>query len=256
LGEALEVLQGAGSFAVLCGAGLSAESGIPTFRGPEGWWKNHRPEELATPEAFRRQPALVWEWYRMRIELVLAHRPNEAHLALARLGRRFPVRLLTQNVDGYHRRAEDLLDDHGTPSQRRAEILELHGCLLRAHCEDCGAERSATQLNPAQDVPGCSCGGRFRPSVVWFGESLDGEILQRSAEAVHSSDAVLSVGTSAVVWPAAGLIEQALRAGRPVLEINPRETPFSSLVSARLPGKAAEVLPPLVEELCSGPENP
>ncbi len=229
-------LAQAGRVAALCGAGISAESGVPTFRGRGGLWENHRPEDLATPQAFSRDPALVWRWYHWRRELISRCQPNPAHLALAelerRLGRGFT--LVTQNVDGLHALAGS------------REVLEIHGSLWRVRCLGCGREREERRLDlPAP--PLCpDCGGLLRPGVVWFGESLDGVLLERAWRAAQACEAMLVIGTSAVVQPAASLALVAKQAGAYVIEVNLAATPHSGQVDVSLLGRAGDILPQLV----------
>jgi NAD-dependent deacetylase len=220
---------------VLTGAGVSAESGVPTFRGPGGLWESHRPEDLATPEAFARDPALVWRWYHWRRGLIAKCRPNPAHLALAALERRVPgLTLITQNVDGLHR-----LAGSGDP-------LEIHGNLWFVRCLGCGARSEERRLDlPAP--PSCpGCGGMLRPDVVWFGENLDQALLERAWDAAQRAEVMLVAGTSAVVQPAASLAGAAKDAGAYVIEVNLEPTPNSGRVDASFLGKAGEVLPDLV----------
>ncbi|MFN2239308.1 MAG: NAD-dependent deacetylase [Thermoanaerobaculia bacterium] len=225
----------------LTGAGISAESGIPTFRGPGGLWENHRPEELATPGAFARDPLLVWRWYEWRRDLVRRVSPNAAHEALARLERtlagRGELTLVTQNVDGLHRRA-------GSRS-----ILELHGNLFRVRCPGEGTVEE--RMDPLGELPPmCSCGSMLRPDVVWFGEMLPPGILEAAMAAVRSADLLLVIGTSGVVHPAAGLVS-LLEVGE-AIEINPDETPISELARFSIRGAATEVVPLIVEAIEGG----
>jgi NAD-dependent deacetylase len=227
--------------AALTGAGISAESGIPTFRGPGGLWENHRPEELATPGAFARDPLLVWRWYEWRRDLVRRASPNAAHEALAKLERtlagRGEMTLVTQNVDGLHRRA-------GSHS-----ILELHGNIFRVRCSREGTTEE--RLDPLGELPPrCGCGSMLRPDVVWFGEMLPPGILESAAAAVRRADLLLVIGTSGVVHPAAGLVS-LLEAGE-AIEINPDETPISELARFSIRGAASEVLPLVVEAIEGG----
>lgn len=228
------------------GAGVSQESGLATFRGQGGLWGNVRPEDLATPEAFARDPELVWRWYGSRYERVAAAAPNPAHLALARWEELFPSFLLvTQNVDGLHRRAGS------------RDPLELHGTITRARCERCATGRDMAEAIAASPdrPPICRCGGRFRPAVVWFGEALPADLLRRAAEAAAACDLFVSIGTSALVYPAAGLLELAHRGGACVVEVNPEPTPMSRLADARLAAPAGVALPALTEaiERCRPP---
>lgn len=226
---------------VLTGAGISAESGVPTFRGSGGLWEGQRAEELASPEGFRADPARVWRWYRWRRSVVSGVEPNAGHRALVALERAAPALCLaTQNVDGLHGRA----------GSRR--LLELHGNIHRSKCsERCG--RSDPEPS-RQEIPLCGCGAMMRPDVVWFGESLPERAIQQAFEEASHCDACLVVGTSGVVYPAAALPEQARRAGAIVAEINPDETPMSTLCHLVLRGPAGEVLPALLRLLGLDPE--
>ena len=229
LGEARRVVA-------LTGAGVSQESGVPTFRGPGGLWRNFRPEDLATPQAFARDPRLVWEWYDWRRGLIAKARPNPAHLALAALEERVPdFTLITQNVDGLHRRA----------GSRR--LLEVHGSLWEVRCTACGRSFEDRQV-PLPILPQCDvCGGLLRPGVVWLGESLDPRVLDAAYQALGQAQLVLSVGTSAVVQPAASFGLMAQRAGAKLAEINPDPTFLTPACDFVLMGRAGEVLPRLVE---------
>ncbi|MCB2187225.1 MAG: NAD-dependent deacylase [Deltaproteobacteria bacterium] len=237
LAEARRLLAQAASLCVLTGAGISAESGVPTFRGPGGLWENHRPEDLATPGAFRRDPALVWRWYAWRRGLIAACRPNPGHTALVRLEERLPsFTLITQNVDGLHALA----------GSRR--LLELHGNLWRTRCTACGleAEDRRPELPP---LPACpACGGLLRPAVVWFGESLDPTGLDAAWRAAREGAVMLTVGTSAMVEPAASLVRVAREAGARVIQVNLEATAHTPLADYSLLGPAGQVLPRLVEE--------
>lgn len=232
--EAAARLREAHRVLVLTGAGVSAESGVPTFRGPEGLWRSFRPEDLATPEAFARDPRLVWEWYAWRREKIAACTPNAAHRALVALEARAPQFLLaTQNVDGLHALA----------GSRR--LVELHGSLWRVRCTGCGqAAARRDDLGPLP--PSCSCGSALRPDVVWFGETLPPEALQRAFDAAREAEVVLVVGTSSLVHPAAAIPEAALFAGAYVVEVNPEPTPLSGRATLSLRGRAAELVPWLV----------
>ncbi len=229
-----ELLTRARRVVAMTGAGISAESGVPTFRGPDGLWRSHRPEDLATPEAFARDPLLVWQWYDWRRGLVAATRPNPGHAALVRLEQRCASFLLvTQNVDGLHAVAGS------------RNVLHLHGDLWTLRCTRCGAERvDRTTPLPALP-PRCACGGLERPGVVWFGEALPAGAMERAADAIAEADAVLIVGTSGVVYPAAGLAHVAFHRDIPVIEVNPDETGHTHRVIA-VRAKAGEALPALV----------
>jgi NAD-dependent protein deacetylase/lipoamidase len=225
---------------VFSGAGVSRESGLDTFRGAGGLWERMRPEELATPEAFRADPGKVWRWYAWRYGKVAQASPNPAHYAVARLEAVFPFYMVvTQNVDGLHQRAGS------------RNLLELHGTVARAFCERCRRSRDMGEAlaESAEVPPVCACGGRFRPAVVWFGEALPGEVLARAHEEATLCDLFLSVGTSSTVYPAAGLIELAHQAGACLIEVNPEPTPFSALMDLRLAAPAGEALPALAEAL-------
>lgn len=233
--QAREWLRAASSVAVLTGAGISAESGIPTFRGAGGLWRQFRPEELATPEAFARDPRLVWEWYDWRRALIAAAAPNAGHLALARLEpRKQEFHLITQNVDGLHDRA----------GSRR--IHKLHGDIWTVRCVGCGREQRDERVPLPELPPRCNCGALLRPGVVWFGETLPPEVWEAADEAAQSAEVFLVVGTSAVVYPAARLIPTAKAVGAKVIEVNLEETPFSAQVDFSLRGRAGELLPQLL----------
>ena len=220
---------------VLTGAGVSAASGIPTFRGPDGLWKRHRPEELATPEAFARDPALVWEWYAWRRELVAACRPNRAHEVLADWSRRdAPFTLITQNVDGLHERV-------GT-----RDVVRFHGSIWELRCWIGCAEASERWWDdrvPLPDVPPrCPrCDQLARPGVVWFGEAIEPDVITRSLRAA-SCGLFFTIGTSALVHPAAGLVQEARRQGAFTVEINLEPTQTTAMVDVALQGPADEIL--------------
>jgi NAD-dependent deacetylase len=225
--------------AVLTGAGISAPSGIPTFRDAlTGLWAKFKPEELSNPQAYQRDPELVWEWFRWRYELCSEAKPNPAHDALVRLEQRVPeFALFTQNVDDLHCQAG---------SKR---LVELHGNIARARCETCEHKE---RLPPAADFkppPICErCGSRMRPDIVWFGEFLNPDDLDFAARAFSNCDLALVIGTSGVVEPAASLPHLASSHGAFVIEINPTETPISSLVDAALLMGAVEGLEAIMPE--------
>jgi NAD-dependent deacetylase len=238
--RAAQHLREARHVCVLTGAGISAESGIPTFRdAQEGLWAQYSPLDLATPEGFERDPELVWRWYEWRREMIRAARPNAGHVALARLAGRVPrLTLVTQNVDGLHQRA-------GSPS-----VIEYHGNILRDRCtvEHVVATRAAA--SPASPLPRCaSCGGLLRPDVVWFGEMIPADAMLQADAAAADCDAFLSVGTSSLVYPAAGLAESALRRGVPVIEVNPNPTDLSAHALLVLRGAAGSILPALCDAM-------
>jgi NAD-dependent deacetylase len=234
----VDALRNARSVAVLTGAGVSAESGVPTFRDAlTGLWAKYDPRELATPEAFARNPKLVWDWYAARRAMVADVEPNPAHYAVAELERRVPDFLLaTQNVDGLHQRAGS------------AKMVELHGNITRVKCSACGAFADTWGTSAPGEPPRCEkCNAYLRPDVVWFYELLP-EAAQRAAEdAARRCDVLLVVGTSAEVYPAAELPEHALRHGARVVEVNPHATPLSARASDVLRGPAGVVLPALVQ---------
>src|SRR3954467_2737442 len=211
-------LRSASSIAVLTGAGISAESGIPTFRGPGGLWREYRPEDLATPQAFARDPKLVWEWYDWRRGIIAKAVPNAAHHALVKLEIRIPrFTLITQNVDGLH----DLAGN--------GKILKLHGDIWRMRCTECGANFPNRRVPLPKIPPHCACGGLARPGVVWFGEPLPEGMMREAEHAVGAAEVLLVIGTSAVVYPAASLIPYAKQAGAKVIEINPEPTAATAI---------------------------
>jgi len=253
---ARERIWAARRIVVFTGAGVSAESGVPTFRGEEGLWKRWKPEELATRRAFDRDPVLVWEWYAWRRRMIAECAPNAAHRALASFqieNRRLVV--VTQNVDGLHHRA---LEAHSDPPGRPDDepVLELHGSVFRVRCTRCdhrAAHRGALDVTSAECLPRCpSCEGLLRPDVVWFGEALDEGTLDGAFRAAREADVCLVVGTSAIVHPAASLPLATLGAGGVVIEVNLTETPLSSHAIASVRGAAGRVLPILLE----GPAGP
>ena len=240
--ELVERLRSASTVVVLTGAGVSAESGVPTFRDAQtGLWAQYDPAQLATPEAFARDPELVWRWYLWRRELVAGAEPNPGHRALAELQDRVPSLLLvTQNVDSLHQRAGS------------RDVVELHGNLTRTRCASCSTVHEA-EVGLDDGVPRCSsCDGLLRPDVVWFGEMLPLQALERAATASRGCDLFLTVGTSALVYPAAGLPYEALTGGAVVVEVNPAPTPFSDRAHHSLRGPSGTALPALVEAAWPG----
>ncbi|MFQ5938360.1 MAG: NAD-dependent deacylase [Acidiferrobacterales bacterium] len=225
---------------VLTGAGISAESGVPLFRGAGGLWQKHRPEDLATPQAFARNPQLVWEWYDWRRARVAEAKPNPGHYALAGLEQRVPdFTLITQNVDGLHDRAGS------------RNILKLHGDIWQLRCTYCGEESDNVEVPLAELPPYCSCGSLLRPAVVWFGESLSSSVLQSAADAATRAQVFLVIGTSALVQPAASLPLMAKQNDTRLIEINPQATPLSAHADINLVGPAGELLPELMAALGS-----
>jgi NAD-dependent deacetylase len=231
---------------VLTGAGVSAESGVPTFRASDGLWEGHRIEDVATPTGWDRDPKLVWAFYNARRANVRAVTPNPGHHALAQLEDRWGNRftLVTQNVDGLHRAAGS------------RNVLEIHGSLHRTRCTGCG-EVQDRGLVPLPDLPGCHCGGLLRPDIVWFHENLPVDVWEAAQLAAHECGVLLVVGTSAVVHPAASLIPIAkrrstwdhIRRGATVIEVNLTPTEASALADIGLYGPSGQVLPQLVERL-------
>ncbi len=220
---------------VLTGAGVSAESGVPTFRGADGLWRQFRAEDLATPEAFHRDPKLVWEWYDWRRQLIAGCEPNPAHNAIALLEQRCEEFLLiTQNVDGLHARA----------GSRR--MVEVHGNLWRVRCVQDDTTTDNLEVPLLSIPPRCECGALLRPDVVWFGEELPVTALQQAFEAAESCEVFLVVGTSAVVQPAASLPAVAKRRGAYVVEVNYEPTPLTAVADETRHGKAGEILPRLL----------
>ncbi|MBT8087969.1 MAG: NAD-dependent deacylase [Gammaproteobacteria bacterium] len=229
-------LRDARHVCVLTGAGASAESGVPTFRdAQDGLWARYSPQQLATPEAFNADPALIWRWYRWRRELVAAAEPNPGHYALAELAQRLPrLTLITQNVDNLHQRAGS------------QDVIEFHGNLF---VDRCHKEGSIAVGDHTEDVPTCpKCGGYLRPGVVWFGEAIPDRALDESCRAAADCDVFLSVGTSSEVYPAAGLAELAAGNSALLVEINPQPT-GSSLFDICIAAKSGIILPKLLELL-------
>ncbi len=235
--QLVEDLREAQTVVALTGSGISAESGVPTFRDAQtGLWARYDPQQLATPEAFMRDPDLVWRWYGWRRGLVGRAEPNPGHYALVELERKVPnFALATQNVDGLHRRAGS------------ENVLELHGNILRTICS---VERVEVEPPDGEALPLCpNCGAPLRPDVVWFGEMLPEGIMEAVVEMARNCDVFLSVGTSSLVYPAASLPYEALSVGATVVEINPEETPLTARADYTLPGRAGEVLPALATAL-------
>jgi NAD-dependent deacetylase len=234
----ISALRDAGRVVALTGSGISAESGVPTFREAQtGLWERYDPQELATPEAFARDPHLVWEWYEWRRNLVAKAEPNPGHRALAELERRIPgFTLVTQNVDGLHQRAGI------------RDAIELHSNILRSKCS---LEDEVVQPEEYDDSlpPRCArCGAFLRPDVVWFGEMLPAGALEAASEAARECELFLSIGTSGLVYPAAALPYEALENGATLVEVNPSETPLTPHADYSLRGPAGEVLPKLLRE--------
>ncbi len=220
---------------VLTGAGISAESGVPTFRGSDGLWRSFRAEELATPEAFRRDPQLVWEWYDWRRGKVAQTKPNPAHMALVELERRgSDFTLITQNVDGLH-------DLAGSKAP-----LKLHGDIWEMRCTGCSYKAVNREVPLVKIPPRCACGALLRPAIVWFGEALPSDVLERAWSAAEQAELFLVVGTSALVQPAASLPLVASRCGARLVEVNLEPTAISAQVDISLMGRCGELLPQII----------
>jgi NAD-dependent deacetylase len=229
-------LSHARSITVLTGAGISAESGVPTFRDPDGLWAKFRPEELASFDSFMKNPDLVWEWYSHRREVVSSVKPNAGHYALVELEKLVDdFTLVTQNVDNLHFRA----GSHN--------ILELHGNIERSYCINCHRFYKDIEMPPSKEAPRCECGGRIRPDVVWFGEMLPEDALRKAWEAADRADIFFSIGTSGEVYPAAGLPDIARQNGAYVVEVNTKATAISHIMHECLLGPSGEILPAIVD---------
>jgi NAD-dependent deacetylase len=240
--ELLNRLRSAEKVTIMTGAGISAESGVPTFRDAQtGLWSKYDPQELATPQAFRRNPKLVWDWYAWRRELITSVQPNAGHQALVQLEQFVPrLTQITQNIDGLHQAAGS------------ANPIELHGNIIRTKCFEDG-RIVATWPETADIPPRCpDCGGMLRPDVVWFNESLPQEALIQAISAAQNCDLYFSVGTSALVQPAASLAHEARRTGATLVEINLESTPLTSYTDFALHSPAAIILPALVEQAFPG----
>lgn len=228
-------LRRAQSVVAFTGAGISAESGVPTFRSAGGIWEKMRPEELASMDGFLRNPELVWEWYAQRKRIMADVHPNAGHTALAQMERIFPrFAVITQNIDSLHRRAGSTV------------VYELHGNIERNYCMACGKTYADAEVLHMTGVPHCTvCGGTVRPDVVWFGEMLPESEWRMAVQAAESADIFLSIGTSAVVYPAASLPSIARNAGAMVVEVNPEATPLTPKADEFLQGPAGTILPAL-----------
>lgn len=243
-GALTSALRDARHVCVLTGAGISAESGVPTFRdAQEGLWAQYDPLQLATPEAFEENPTLIWQWYRWRRELVAKAKPNPGHLALAQLAGLVPrLTLVTQNVDGLHQRAGN------------TDVIEFHGNLFddRCHAEGCIVKSSSSQQHGEPDVPTCPrCGANLRPGVVWFGEAIPDVALNESFAAAADCNVFLSIGTSSLVYPAAGIADIARENGAIVAEINPEPTMRAASYDFSIAANAGVALPKLLELLAA-----
>jgi len=243
--EAAKLLARSRFAIAFTGAGISAESGVPTFRGPGGLWKHYRAEELATPEAFRRDPHLVWEFYRWRMRLIMGTKPNAAHRALAELERMGILKaVITQNVDDLHREA-------GTE-----RLIELHGNIFRVRCTNCGYREYLKETGRLEEfvreksLPKCpECGSLLRPDVVWFGEPLPREEIDKAFSLAERADVVLVIGTSGVVYPAAYIPQIVKETGGRVIEINTERSGITPIADVFIRGKAGEVMESLLGKI-------
>jgi NAD-dependent deacetylase len=235
----LSILRRSERVMVSTGAGISAESGVPTFRGPGGLWNDFKPEELATPQAFKRDPKKVWEWYDWRRQLLAKVDPNPGHHALAALEKMVPqFFLFTQNIDGLHQKAGN------------KTVYELHGSIWQVRCTREAKPAFEMQENPISQLPPiCGCGAPLRPNVVWFGENLPPDITAMAWEVAKACDAFFLIGTSATVQPAASLPWVAKENGAIVVEINPEETPATEIADESFRANAGIILPQLVQAL-------
>ena len=237
---AKEFIEKSEKICALTGAGISAESGIPTFRGKDGLWNKYDPTELATPQAFQRDPKLVWEWYNWRREKIASVYPNSGHLALKKLedlrGKDFVI--ITQNVDGLHNRVGN------------KNVLEIHGNIWKVKCTECGGEDFNYEVPLKEIPPRCPrCGGLLRPGVVWFGESLPYDVMAEVEEWLRKCNAMLVIGTSGVVQPAASFAFVAKHNDAKVIEINLEPTPISEIADVSIFGKAGEILPEIIDQI-------
>lgn len=267
LRRARDLLTRAERIVVFTGAGVSAESGVPTFRGPGGLWKSFRPEQLATPRAFARDPRLVWEWYGWRRDILAECRPNPAHLAIGRwMLERVGVTLVTQNVDDLHERGAleaalglaraGRLHGGGEPADlaraaaARVAPVRLHGSIRHVRCTRCGARTAHTGRVDATSeatLPRCPvCAGLLRPDVVWFGESLPEDALRAAFHAASEAAVCLVVGTKGAVFPAAAVVHETHSAGGAVIVVDPGETEYDDVAAVRLWGAAGELVPDLL----------
>ncbi len=242
--RAAKMLASAKSVAVLTGAGISAESGVPTFRGHGGMWEDARIEDVATPQGFRKNPRMVIAWYHKRVMRMKDVRPNPGHQALAEIERRTTARgdefvLATQNIDALHFSAGS------------KNVLELHGSLARWYCTGCGHRiRFEADNVPAEPMYECPrCGKYIRPEVVWFGEPLPQDVISAATQAAGTCDVFISAGTSAVVYPAAGLVEIAVSSAAGTIEVNLDPTPFTNSVDVHISGKTGDILPRIVAQM-------
>lgn len=235
----IQILANANNVVVLTGAGVSAESGIKTFRDPDGLWARFNPAELASPKGFMSNPELVWEWYQHRREIVHESKPNPGHYAIAELETLVPYfTLITQNVDRLHQQAGSKI------------VYELHGNIIENHCFRCGKPYIGEVAFADKTLPKCpECGGKIRPSVVWFGEMLPEDAIRESEKATNHCDVFFSVGTSTEVYPAASLPYHAKKMGAYVVEINPNDTSFSSQANLKIKEPSGQAMPEIIRLL-------
>ena len=239
--ELITLLKSTSRLVALTGAGVSQESGLRTFRdAQEGLWSQYKPEDLASPEAFARDPKLVWDWYAWRREAIKGVRPNAGHYALTEIEKHIPqFTLITQNVDGLHRMAGN------------QNVLELHGNIQRVRCSECG-KFAKDWGDDLESVPQCKrCDGLLRPDVVWFGESLPLDQLEKAVKATRACDVFFSIGTSGVVQPAASLAHAARNKGAVVVEINAEPTTLTAKADFFFQGKSGAILPELAKAVWS-----
>ena len=238
IAKAAEYIRNSRYLTALTGSGVSAESGIPTFRGKDGLWNRYRPEELATPEAFARDPELVWKWYAWRMERVWAAQPNPAHHAFCKLEEMgFLKALITQNVDDLHERAGS------------RNVIHMHGMLRVVRCVRCGNSVELREPPTVPPLPVCDCGGLLRPGVVWFGEPIPEDVLRRAFDEANLSDVMIVAGTSALVYPAAGLPLVVKRKGGVIIEVNPDKTPLTEHADVSIREKAGDALRGILDVL-------
>jgi len=226
LRSVFEILKHTENLIFLTGAGISQESGIPTFRDKKGYWSKYDPMKQASPEGFLENPALVWKWYRERLRIITSAKPNRAHIAIKEMENYFNVTVITQNIDNLHIEAGS------------TDVIELHGNIFRSRCVKCGAKFDTLSLK--EEVPKCpKCGGLIRPDVVWFGEMLDENILKKCYKRLSITDTIFVIGTSNQVYPAASLPLLVKQHGGKIVEINLNTTPLSPIADVSLRGKAA-----------------
>jgi NAD-dependent deacetylase len=220
------------------GAGISAESGVATFRATGGLWTKFKPEELANVDAFLANPQMVWEWYQARRDVILGADPNRGHRALVELEELVPkVSVITQNIDGLHAAAGS------------SEVIELHGNIRKNFCQSCGARYDDESLLVVEQVQQCACGGSIRPDVVWFGEALPADAFTLAEERACGANVFFSIGTSSLVYPAAGLPLLARECGAYMVEINPEETPLSGYMHETIREASGVALPAIISKL-------